>query len=90
MLGGSYHHRTTERRLGPTEDHVFEFQVPWFIDESLTMTTTLYCPWAQHDVEARFLTCGGQPVSLIGCSERACSMSCLAEAPVPDPVTEAE
>jgi hypothetical protein len=67
---------------------VFELQSPWFIEQSFT--TTVYCPWCQHEVEARFLTCGGRPVSLIGCSEPACSMSCLADGPVPGLVPEQE
>jgi hypothetical protein len=58
---------------------MFGLQPPWFIDQ--TLTTTVFCPWAEHDVTVRFLTCAGRPTLLIGCSEPECSMACLVDPP---------
>jgi hypothetical protein len=52
-------------------------RAPWYVQS--TTSVTVYCPWSGHDVTARYLVCGDRPVSLIGCSETGCAMSCLAE-----------
>jgi hypothetical protein len=59
---------------------VSAFQAPWYVGN--TCTRTMYCPSCGHDVTLRFLSCGGRPLSLIGCSEPDCTMACLAEASV--------
>jgi hypothetical protein len=60
--------------------------VPWYM--SRTAMATIRCPWTGREVEVRYLTCGGSPIGLIGCSDRDCSMPCLSGAPPPDAAEE--
>jgi hypothetical protein len=67
---------------------VFGLYTPWFVDQ--LFTATAYCPNAQHEVTLQLLACGGWPVSVVGCSQRGCSMSCVEDAGASGPAAEPE
>ena len=54
---------------------MFGLELPWFINQ--TTSVTVFCPWSQRDVTARYLTRPGLPPILIGCDDTDCSMACL-------------
>jgi hypothetical protein len=65
---------------------MIEAFVPWYLSQ--VGTSTVRCPWAGREVQIRYLTFGGSPVGLIGCSDPDCSMPCLGGACPPDPARE--